>query len=299
MHAGLDDLMAFAAVAEARSFRRAAAGLGVSTSALSHTLKRLETRLGVRLLQRNSRSVAPSEAGERLLRTLSPALADIGGALDQLGRARGEVAGTVRITATRQAYEAVIRPVLAVFLERHPRAAVEVLIEYEFRDIIAGRFDAGIRIGEKLEGDMIALAVSPPLRMAVIASPLYLAAHAPPKTPPDLNDHRCIGYRMRADGSDIAWEFKRDDREVEVRPAAAVTVNEPEIALDAALDGLGLAYVLEDRAAPFLADGRLVRLLDDWSPQFPGFFLYHPSRRQMRPVLAALIAILREWRTAS
>ncbi len=293
---GLDDLAAFSAVARQRSFTRAAAELGVSTSALSHTIKRLERQLGARLLQRNSRSVTPSEAGERLLRTLEPALADIGDAIDELGRQRDSVAGAVRITATRQAYEAVIRPMLRDFGERHPDATIEILIDYELRDIIASRLDAGIRLGEKLEQDMVALRVGPELRMAVVASPAYLAAHAAPRTPQDLAGHRCVGYRMRAGGASIPWDFARDGRDVGVRVEGPLTVNEPDLALDAARDGLGLAYVLEDRAAPFLAHGSLVRLMQDWTPPFPGFFLYYPSRRQPPPVLAAFIAALRARR---
>jgi DNA-binding transcriptional LysR family regulator len=203
------------------------------------------------------------------------------------------VAGTVRITATRQAYEAVIRPVLAEFGASHPQAKIEMMIDYEFRDIIADRLDAGIRIGEKLEQDMIAVSVSAALRMAVVASPGYLASHPAPEAPQELGRHRCISYRMRVGGRLIPWEFERDGRDLEVRIEGPLTVNEPELAVEAALDGLGLAYVLEDRAAPFLADGRLVRLLGDWTPPFPGFFLYYPSRRQVPPPLAALIAILR------
>jgi DNA-binding transcriptional LysR family regulator len=289
----LDDLSAFAAVARERSFTRAAAGLGLSTSALSYRIKRLEDRLGVRLLQRNSRSVATTDAGERLLHTLAPALEDIGEALDDLGRQRDSVSGTVRITATRQAYEAVIRPILPGFGASHPQATIEVLINYEFRDIIADRLDAGIRIGEKLEQDMIALSVSPELRMAVVASPDYLLAHPAPEAPQQLGEHRCINYRLRAAGNMMPWEFERDGRDLQVKVEGPLTVNDPELAVDAALDGLGLAYVLESRAAPFLADGRLVRLLADWTAPFPGFFLYYPSRRQIPPTLAALIAMLR------
>ncbi len=292
----LDDLLAFAAVARARSFTRAAPGLGLSTSALSYAIKKLEARLGTRLLQRNSRSVAATAAGERLLQTLAPALEEIATALGELGRERDQVTGSVRITATRQAYEAVIRPVLAEFGRRHPQAVVEVLIEYEFVDIIARRLDAGIRIGEKLEQDMVALSVGPELRMAVVASPGYLAGQPAPADPHDLGRHRCIGYRMRADGPLVPWWFARDGREMEVRGSFPLVVNEPELALDAALDGLGLAYVLQDRAGPHLAQGTLLRVLDDWTPPFPGFFLYYPSRRQMPAALAAFIAALRRHR---
>jgi DNA-binding transcriptional LysR family regulator len=278
----LDDLAAFAAVARARSFRRAAGELGLSTSALSYTIKRLEERLGL-----------------RLLKTLDPALGEIGSALEDLDRERGSVSGTVRITATRQGYEAVIRPILADFGAEHPAAKVEVLIDYEFRDIIANRLDAGIRLGEKLELDMIALRVGPELRMAVVASPDYLAAHPVPQTPSDLTRYRCINYRMSAAGGIYAWEFERGGREIEVKVEGPLTFNEPEMMLNAAVDGLGVAYVLEDRAKPFIAAGRLVRLLEDWTAPFPGFFVYYPSRRQVPPTLAALLAILRRQPASS
>jgi len=289
----LDDLAAFAVVARERSFKRAAAELALSTSMLSYKINRLEKKIGVRLLQRNSRSVGVTEDGERLLETLAPALENIGTALDGLGREAASVSGTVRITATRQAYEAVIRPVLATFGEAYPNAGIEVLIEYEFRDIIASRIDAGIRLGEKLENDMIAVAVGPALRMTVVASPAYLARHGVPRTPHELAGHRCVGYRMHAGGALLDWEFERNERPVEVKVEGPLTVNEPELALDAALDGLCLAYILESRARPHLDAGRLVEVLRDWQTPFPGFFLYYPSRRQVKPALGALIAVLR------
>lgn len=289
----LDDLAAFAAVARTRSFTGAAPGLGLSVSALSYAIKRLENRVGTRLLQRNSRSVAPTAAGARLLETLGPALGDVEQALQELDRDRGAVTGVVRITATRQGYEAVIRTVLGEFARRYPDARIEVLIEYEFRDIIAASPDAGIRMGEKLEQDMIAVSVGPRLRMAVIASPSFLADRKAPAEPEDLRHHPCIRYRMRASGGVIPWEFDCDGRTVAVDVTGPLTVNEPELAVDAALDGVGLAYVLEERAVLHVASGRLVRLLGDWTQSFPGFFHYYPSRRQLQPTLAALIDLLR------
>jgi DNA-binding transcriptional LysR family regulator len=294
----LDDLAAFAVVARERSFTRAAAELGLSTSALSHAIKGLEARLGVRLLQRNSRSVAATEAGEQLLLTLGPALADIGGALDELGRRRDVASGSVRVTATRHAFETVIRPVLPAFCAGHPEATVEVLIDYEFRGIIAERLDAGIRLGEKVEKDMIAVGVGPELRMVVVASPAYLARYPAPRTPQDLMRHRCINYRMMASGHLYAWEFERDGRALEVKVGGPLTFNEPEFMLGAAQDGLGVAYVLEEQAMPLVTAGRLARLFEDWTPTFPGYFLYYPSRRQVPPTLAAFIAALRRRRTA-
>jgi DNA-binding transcriptional LysR family regulator len=293
----LDDLAAFAAVARARSFTRAAAELRLSTSALSHTIKELEARLGVRLLQRNSRSVSVTTAGERLLRTLEPALAEIGGALDELGRERGLVSGVVRLTATRHAFETVVRPVLPGFLASHPQASVEVLIDYQLRDIVAERFDAGIRLGEKLEQDMIAVSVGPDLRMAVVASPAYLAEHPAPQAPQDLMQHRCVNYRMMASGQILDWEFEQEGRALDIKVSGPLTYNEPELMLEAALDGLGVAYVLEAQAAAHIAAGRLVRLLEDWTAPFPGYFLYYSSRRQAPPTLAALIAALRRGRS--
>jgi DNA-binding transcriptional LysR family regulator len=291
--ASLDDLAAFAAVARAQSFTRAAAELRVSTSALSHTIKGLEARLDVRLLQRNSRSVSVTAAGERLLRSLEPALADIGSALEELNRERDLVSGTVRLTATRHAYETVIRPMLAGFLADHPQAQVEVLIDYQFRDIVAERLDAGIRLGEKLEQDMIALPVGPNLRMAVIASPAYLAEHPAPDTPHELTTHRCVNYRMMASGQTYDWEFEQHGRELAIKVTGPLTFNEPALMIQAAIDGLGIAYVLEHQAKPDIDSGRLVHLLEEWTPLFPGYFLYYPSRRQVPPTLAAFIAALR------
>ncbi|WP_413991152.1 LysR family transcriptional regulator [Labrys okinawensis] len=292
-HASLDDLAAFACVARLRSFTRAAAELGTSTSNLSHTIKRLEEGLGVRLLQRNSRSVSASDAGEELLRSIAPAFQSIDGAMEALQRSRNRVSGTLRLTATRQAYEMVIRPVLPVFAAAHPDATVEVLIEYAFRDIIADQFDAGIRLGEKIEQDMIALKVGPDLRMAVAAAPSYLARHGTPQHPRDLMGHRCINYRMVAAGTIYAWEFERNGLAFEMRVPGPLTFNEPGLMLDCALDGLGIAYLLEHEVAPHIARGTLTRLLDDWTAPFPGFFLYYPSRQQLRPVLAAFLDLLR------
>jgi len=289
----LPDLAAFAVVAELRSFTRAAAQLGVSTSMLSYTIRRLEKTLGMALLHRTSRSVSTTDAGDRLLQTLAPALASIDETLDGLGLQHGHVTGTVRITATRQAYEAVIRPVLEEFASRHPDASVEVLIEYGFRDIVADRFDAGIRLGEKLADDMVAFKVGPDLRMAVVASPAYLENRSAPVEPKDLTAHRCINYRMVAADAVYAWEFEKHGRTVRVAVNGPMLTNEPELMLHAALDGLGVAYVLEHEAEPHVKSGALVRLLDDWTPPFPGFFFYYPSRRRQSAALASLVDILR------
>ena len=291
--ASLDDLAAFAAVARARSFTRAAVTLATSTSNLSHTIRRLEARLGYRLLQRSSRSVSVTEAGETLLGTLAPALESIEGALDALDMGRNRVSGTLRLTVTRQAYEAVVRPILPAFTTAHPDATVEVLIDYGYRDIVADQFDAGIRLGEKLERDMIALKVGPELGMAVVAAPDHLVNSAPITHPSDLTRHRCINYRMVTAGTIYAWEFERDGQALDVRVSGPLTFNEPELMLEAVLDGLGVGYLLANEVAPYLEDGRLVRLLPEWTPSFPGFHLYYSSRRQMRPVLTAFIHAVR------
>ncbi|MFM0066543.1 LysR family transcriptional regulator [Paraburkholderia aspalathi] len=292
-HGVLDDLSAFAVVARLRSFSRAAAELNVSNSMLSYTIKRLEDRLGYPLLRRTSRSVAPTAEGQTLLLTLEPALGAIDGALGDLSRIRDRISGTLRVTATRQGYEAVIRPVLADFCTTYPEATVEVIIDYAFRDLVAGCFDAGIRLGEKLEQDMVALPVGPALRMAAVASPEYLSRHSAPSTPDDLQLHRCINYRMETAGSLYSWEFENGGRKLKVTLSGPLTFNEPDLMLEAAIDGLGVAYVLEHEAAVHIGTGRLVRVLEDWCPPFPGFFLYYPSRKQVSPVLAALLKHLR------
>ena len=292
----LDDLAAFACVARHSSFTRAAADLGVSTSNLSYTVTKLEKRLGVRLLQRNSRSVAVTEAGDGLLATLGPALADISDAVDALQEGRDSVRGTLRITATREAYNMVLRPVLSEFVRLHPEATLEVMIEYAFRDIIADQFDAGIRLGEKLEQDMIAVSAGPELRMAVVAAPEYLAGRPIPSTPDELTGHRCINYRYAAAGTIYAWEFEQDGKELEVRVTGPLIFNEPELMLHCALAGAGIAYLLEHEVEEHVARGELVRMLEDWTPLFPGFYVYYPSRRQARPVLTALLDLIRAHR---
>jgi DNA-binding transcriptional LysR family regulator len=295
--ASLDDLADFAVVARERSFTRAAVLLQTSTSNLSHTIRRLEARLGYRLLQRNSRSVSATEAGDTLLAALRPALESIDGILEILDRRRDDVAGTLRLTMTKQAYDAVVKPMLPAFTKAHRNATVEVLIDYAYRDIVAEQFDAGIRLGEKLEQDMVALKVGPDLRMAVVAAPDYLAQSPPIDHPSDLMLHRCINYRMVTAGTIYAWEFERDGRTLEVKANGPLTFNEPELMLHAALDGLGVGYLLDHEAAGHIQSGRLVRLLSDWTPPFPGFHLYYSSRRQMRPVLAAFLAIVRNHRS--
>jgi len=291
----LDDMRAFARVATLRSFTKAAVDLGVSTSALSHTVRRLENELSVRLLQRNSRSVAPTAAGRGLLEVLERTLPEIELSVAQLGRDGNRISGSVRITATRESYDAVLRPALKTFGDRYPGASIEIMFDSQFQDIIEGGFDAGIRLGEQIEQDMIALKLGPDMRMAVVASPDYTPRSAV-RDPEDLVNERCIGYRVRNGGPLLPWTFAQGGRQLQVRIEAALVVNEMSAAVDAALHGFGIAYALQSSVAPFVKSGRLSLLLEGWTPSFPGFFLYHPSRRQTPPVLAALIDVLREQR---
>lgn len=294
----LDDLAVFAEVARHRSFTRAAAELRLSTSAMSQAVKALEARLGLRLLQRTSRSVSLTAAGEELLATLAPALNDIGTALTNLGRKRDAAAGTVRITTVRHAFETVIRPILPGLSATNPDLIIEVLIDYGLRDIVAERLDAGIRLGEMTEKDMIAVRVGPDLRMAVAASPAYLAERMAPRTPHDLAQHRCINYRLMSSGAIYAWEFEKDGHGLNVKVDGLLTFNEPELMLEAALDGLGVAYIFQEQIEAYVAAGRLVHLLEDWTPAFSGFFCYYPSRRQQPPALEAFLnALRRHWKT--
>jgi DNA-binding transcriptional LysR family regulator len=286
-------LAAFAVVAEERSFTRAAARLDVSPSALSHTMRRLEERLHIQLLARSTRSVSTTEAGERLLARLRPAIEEISGAVEDLGRLLDRPSGHVRITASRTAARMVIAPALRRFIERYPEIVVEVLIEPGLTDIVARRFDAGIRLGESLEKDVVAVPVTGPLRMAVVGAPQYFASHAKPSTPQDLRKHPCINFRLPAAGTIYKWEFERGHRKVEVGVDGPLVFDDESMVLDAALTGLGLAYLIEDQVASLLRAGALSRVLEDWCPAFPGFFLYYPGRRQVSPALAALIDAIR------
>lgn len=291
--ANLQDLTAFVAVARERSFTRAAAKLGVSPSALSHTMRGLEERLGVRLLTRTTRRVTPTEAGDRLLRSIGPRLDEIEAELDALTELREKPAGNIRITAIDHAAEAVLLPALARLLPDYPDIKVEVAIEYGLTDIVAERYDAGVRAGEQVAKDMIAVRIGPDLRMAVVGAPAYFATHPVPRTPHDLADQACINLRLPTLGGLYAWEFDKDGRELNVRVDGQLVFNTSPMLLDAALAGLGLAYVLEPRAEAHIAEGRLVRVLEDWCPPIPGYHLYYPSRRQPSPAFALLLDALR------
>jgi DNA-binding transcriptional LysR family regulator len=290
----LGDLTAFLAVAEERSFTRAAAKLATSQSALSHTIRRLEARLGLRLLTRTTRSVAPTEAGERLLETLRPALDEIDSKLATLTELRDKPAGNIRITASGHAVETVLWPVLTGMLTDYPDIKVELTIDTSLVDIVAERYDAGVRLGEQLAKDMIAVPIGPPLRMIVVGSPSYLDSHPTPRTPQDLTDHRCINLRMQTSGGLYAWEFEKDGREVKVRVDGQLAFNASRMCVKAAVDGFGLAFVMEDLAQPYLADGRLRTVLEDWCEPFAGYHLYYPSRRQPTPAFAVFVEALRQ-----
>jgi DNA-binding transcriptional LysR family regulator len=274
----LGDLAVFAAIASERSFTRAARRLGVTQSALSQTMKRLEGQLGFRLLTRTTRSVAPTAAGERLLATLSPALAGLDDAIAALSHARGEAIGTVRITSGKHAANTVLWPMLPSFLRRHPGIEVEVCVEDGMTDVVAGRYDAGIRLGERLEKDMIALAVGPPLRIAVVAAPSYLSDHSMPIEPADLTNHRCIAYGD-AHGDLSAWSFERNGHAVTVKPGRGPVFNDGDLLVAAAVEGFGILYLLEDLVTAPIADGRLTRLLEPWCEPFAGYHLYYPDRQ--------------------
>lgn len=289
----LVDLNAFLTVAEERSFTRAAAKLGTSQSALSHTIRRLEARLDVRLLTRTTRSVAPTDAGDRLLRTLRPALDDIDAELAALSELREKPAGTIRITTPEHAANIVLWPVLEKLLPEYPDINVELSIDSSLTDIVSERFDAGVRLGEQVAKDMIAVRIGPDLRMAAVAAPSYFAERSTPLTPQDLADHRCINLRLRTFGGLYAWEFEKNGRELKVRVEGQLVSNDVPMILNAAKAGFGVAYVPEDHVLQELADGRLVRVLADWCPPFPGYHLYYPSRRQLSPAFALLVEALR------
>ena len=292
----LIDLSAFAAVAEERSFTRAAAKLGTSQSALSHTINRLESRVGVRLLTRTTRKVAPTEAGEKMLQALAPALDAIAHAVASARELREKPAGTIRITTSEHAAHAVLWPALEKLLPNHPDVRVELVIDSGFTDIVAERFDAGVRLGESIAKDMVAVRIGPDLRMAVVGSPYYFAAHPKPRTPQDLAEHQCINLRLPTAGGLYAWELQKGNRELHVRVDGQVAFNNVPMTLRAAAAGFGLACVLDDQAAPMIADGRLIRVLEDWCPPFAGYHLYYPSRRQPSAAFSLLVDTLRHRR---
>jgi DNA-binding transcriptional LysR family regulator len=289
----LDMLLAFLAVAREGSFTRAAAQLGISQSTLSHTIRDLEERLGLRLLTRTTRSVSVTEAGERLLRNIGPHFEEIDAELDALSELREKPAGTIRLTASDHAFKSVLWPKLAKLLPDYPDIIVEVFIDNALTDIAAERFEAGVRLGEQVAKDMIAVRVGPDVRFAVVGAKSYFAGRPPPTTPQELTGHICINQRFSTNGGLWAWDFERDGRELKVRVDGQIVLNGTVEILEAALDGFGLAYVPEDVAEPHLKSGRLMRVLDEWSPAWPGYHLYYTSRRQASPAFALLVNVLR------
>jgi DNA-binding transcriptional LysR family regulator len=289
----LNDLTAFVAVARERSFTKAAAKLGVSTSALSHAMRGLEERLGLRLLTRTTRSVSATEAGERLLRTVGPRFDEIDAELAGLSELREKPAGTIRITTSEHAAEAILWPAVSKLLRVYPDIHVEIIIDYGLADIVAEHYDAGIRLGEQVAKDMIAVRIGPDLRMAVVGAPSYFAKHPRPKTPQDLPAHDCINMRLPTRGGLSVWRFEKRGRELNVRVEGSLVFNNIALRRDAVLAGFGLAYLPEDQVQQHLAEGRLIRVLDDWCPPFSGYHLYYPSRRQARPAFSLLVDALR------
>lgn len=287
------DLLAFVAVAREGSFTRAAARLGVSQSALSHTIRGLEERLGIRLVARTTRRVAPTEAGERLLRTVGPRLDEIDTELAALSELRDKPAGTIRVTAGEHAAQTILWPAVARLLPDYPDIRIEITVDNGLTDIVAERYDAGVRLGERVAKDMIAVRVGPDMRMAVVGSPAYFARRAPPKTPLHLADHRCINLRLPTSGGLYAWEFEKGRRELKVHVDGQLVFNNIALRVDAALAGFGLVYLPEDQVEAHIADGRLIRVLADWCPSFPGYHLYYPSRRQPTPAFALFVESLR------
>jgi DNA-binding transcriptional LysR family regulator len=289
----LNDLLAFLAVACEGSFTKAAAKLGVTPSALSHTIKGLEDRLAIRLLSRTTRNVAPTEAGDRLARAIGPLVEGIRGEIDALGSLRDRPAGTIRISCNDYVIDTIFRPRLQDFLRRYPDITIELAIDYGFTNIIEQRFDAGVRLAESLSKDMIAVRIGPDWRFAVVGSPEYFAAHPAPQTPRDLTAHACINLRLNPASDVYAWEFSKDGQELSVRVAGQLTFNSVVPAVGAALDGHGIAYVPEELAAAHVQAGRLQSVLTEWCPNVPGYHLYYPNRRQPSAAFALLVEALR------
>ena len=289
----INDLTVFLLVARERSFTKAAAKLGVSQSALSHTVRQLEERLGVRLLTRTTRSVSPTEAGERMLISIGPLFDEIGMAIDELNALRERPTGTIRLTAGDYQIQHFIWPKLRGFLHQYPDIRLELDVNYGLQDIVSDRYDAGVRFGEQIAKDMISVRIGPDVRFAVVAAQSYFASRDIPAHPKELTLHRCINLRLPTYGGLYAWEFEEDGREIKVRVDGQLVFNTIYNVLEAALDGFGFAYVPEDIARPYLETGRLNRFLEDYSPYWEGFHLYYPSRRQSSPAFSLLVNALR------
>jgi DNA-binding transcriptional LysR family regulator len=289
----LNDLAAFAVVAKERSFTRAAAKLGVSQSALSQTIKSLEERLGLRLLTRTTRSVLPTEAGNRLLQTIVPKLEEIEFELAALSELRGKPAGTIRITAGEHPAISILQPALARLLPDHREINVEITVDYGLTDIVADAYDAGVRLGGQVANDMIAVRIGPEMRMAIVGSPSYFERNPRPEVPQDLAAHNCITTRLPTYGNLFAWGLEKGGRKVKTRVEGQLVFNNLALRINSALQGLGLVYIPEDQVLAHIAEGRLIRVLEDWCPRFPGYHLYYPSRRHSPPAFSLLVDALR------
>lgn len=289
----LGDLAVFLTVAQECSFTRAAAKLGTSQSSLSHTIRRMEERMGLRLLTRTTRNVSTTEAGEQLLSTLQPAFNDIQARLDSMTALRHKPAGTIRITTSRTAGEAILMPIVLQLMQDYPDVKVELSVDQKLTDLVAERYNAGVRLGEQVEKDMIAVPIGPDMRMAVAGSPDYFAKHPAPKLPHDLTQHVCINLRLPTLGGLYAWELEKDGRALNVRVDGNFICNDVAMIVSAATKGLGLVCLPEDQLQPMLDDGRLIRVLEDWCPPFRGYHLYYPSRRQQSPAFEILVNALR------
>lgn len=289
-----NDLIAFVTVAREGSFTRAAAQLGVSQSALSHTIRGLETRMGIRLLTRTTRSVAPTQAGERLLLIVAPRVDEIESEMAALSELRDKPAGIVRITTAEHAANSVIWPALRSFLPAYPDVKVEITVDYGLTDIVADRFDLGVRLGDQVAKDMIAVRIGPDLRMAVVGSPSYFEKHPAPQRPQDLTEHDCINMRLPTHGGLYVWEFEKDGQALNVRVEGQLTFNSSTPRVRAALAGFGLAFVPEDMVRDHVKEGELIRVLEDWCQSFPGYHAYYPSRRQSSPALKLVVDALRQ-----
>src|SRR5438876_237547 len=289
----VSDLLAFLAVARERSFTKAGKKLGISQSALSHTIRGLEERLGLRLLTRTTRSVSPTDAGNRLLASVGSRFEEIESELEALSELRDKPAGTIRITATENAANAILLPKLAKLLPHYPDIKVEIVVDYGLSDIVAERYDAGVRSGEQVAKDMIAVRIGPDMRMAIVGAPSYFDKRSLPRKPQDLTEHNCINLRLPIHGGLFAWELEKGGRELRVRVEGQLVLNATGQILNAALAGLGLGYVPEDMAQPYVAEGRLKRVLEEWCEPYAGYHLYYPSRRQQSPAFALLVEALR------
>jgi DNA-binding transcriptional LysR family regulator len=289
----INDLQAFVAVAREQSFTRAAVKLGVSSSALSHTIRGLEERLGVRLLARTTRNVAPTEAGERLMRSIGPLFDQITAEVEALDALRDQPRGTIRVTCTDDQIELCLRPMLVQFLQDYPDITLEFHVDYGFTNVVEERFDAGIRLGESISKDMIAVRIGPDWRLFVVGAPAYFKRNPAPQTPYDLARHACVNIRHRSSGAIYAWEFEKDQHPFSVKAEGQLVFNSTMHTLNAALDGIGLASVPEQLAAPHIAAGRLQAVLVDWSPYFQGYHLYFPNRRQASPAFSAFVDALK------